>query len=92
MTVKHVVLAAGWPFRQTHFEGEQDFEGEIVHSEDFRSARPYAGKKVLVVGAAASGHDVASDCADNGIGACFVSLRGMHVGRCGDALTRAAQT
>ena len=70
VNVKHVVLAAGWPFRHTAFAGQDEFAGAIVHSEDFRSAEAYAGKRVLVVGACASGHDVAGDCAAHGIGAC----------------------
>lgn len=74
VSVKHIVMAAGWPFKHTTFPGQvrrprlnlpcrphltsvcQDgFEGQVIHSADFRSAAPYVGKKVLVIGACASG-------------------------------------
>ncbi|EKM60231.1 uncharacterized protein PHACADRAFT_132721 [Phanerochaete carnosa HHB-10118-sp] len=67
LSVKHVVVAAGWPFKRTTFAGQDEFSGTIVHSEHFRSAAPYVGKKVLVVGACSSAHDAASDCANLGI-------------------------
>ncbi|EKM60229.1 uncharacterized protein PHACADRAFT_203476 [Phanerochaete carnosa HHB-10118-sp] len=67
LSVKHVVVAVGWPFKRTTFAGQDDFAGTIVHSVDFRSAAPYVGKKVVVIGACSSAHDAASDCASLGI-------------------------
>lgn len=67
VSVKHVVVAAGWPFKHMSFPGQAEFEGTLLHSQDFTSAAPYIGKKVLVIGAASSAHDAASDCANLGI-------------------------
>ena len=41
--------------------GAAAFGGEILHSSDYSDGRDHAGKRVLVVGAASSGHDVALD-------------------------------
>jgi hypothetical protein len=40
-----------------------DFTGEIRHTVDYRSADEFRGKRVLVVGAGASGCDIACDAA-----------------------------
>ena len=39
-----------------------------MHAFQFTTARRYIGKKVIVVGAATSGHDVALDLANHGVG------------------------
>ena len=39
-----------------------------MHSFDFTTGKKYVGKKAVVVGAATSGHDVAHDLANHGIG------------------------
>ena len=43
------------------------FEGKIIHSSQFVSAREHEGKEVVVIGACASGHDIASDHYTHGI-------------------------
>jgi cation diffusion facilitator CzcD-associated flavoprotein CzcO len=43
-----------------------------VHSSHYRNALPFAGKRVLVVGAGNSGTEIATDLAENG--AAFVAL------------------
>jgi lysine/ornithine N-monooxygenase len=47
---------------------QEIFEGEVIHSLQYTTAKKYAGKKVVVVGTATSGHDVASDLASHGVG------------------------
>jgi putative flavoprotein involved in K+ transport len=42
------------------------FPGEVVHSADYRNPAPYAGRRVLVVGAGNSGTEIAVDVADGG--------------------------
>src|SRR5262245_49838615 len=42
----------GWP---------GTFAGDVVHSADYRNARPYAGRRVLVVGGGNSGAEIAVD-------------------------------
>ena len=41
------------------FEGQDEFEGEIMHSQDFKHAEGWKNKKGLVVGIGNSGVDVA---------------------------------
>ncbi|WP_157017098.1 NAD(P)/FAD-dependent oxidoreductase [Mesorhizobium xinjiangense] len=41
--------------------GSGGFEGEIIHSSQYSDGAGYAGRKVAVIGAASSGHDVAVD-------------------------------
>jgi cation diffusion facilitator CzcD-associated flavoprotein CzcO len=38
-----------------------DFAGELIHSADYKSARQFDGKRVLIVGAGNSGCDIAVD-------------------------------
>ncbi|MEW9804505.1 NAD(P)-binding domain-containing protein [Mesorhizobium sp. ZMM04-5] len=41
--------------------GASDFRGEVLHSSQYSDGSAYAGKKVVVIGAASSAHDVAVD-------------------------------
>jgi len=52
--------------------GLHEYRGEFRHSVDYRNAVPYAGKRVLVVGAGNSGAEIATDLAERG--ASFVAL------------------
>lgn len=51
------------------------FAGEIVHSADYRNPGPYAGRRVLVVGAGNSGAEIAVDLADGGAAAVLLAVR-----------------
>jgi cation diffusion facilitator CzcD-associated flavoprotein CzcO len=51
------------------------FTGELLHSADYRNARPYAGRSVLVVGAGNSGAEIAGDLADGGAAEVFLAVR-----------------
>jgi putative flavoprotein involved in K+ transport len=51
------------------------FEGEVVHSADYRNPAPYAGRRVLVVGAGNSGTEIAVDVADGGAAEVSLSVR-----------------
>jgi len=68
--VDHVVLALGFgggvPNMPT-FPGQEDFQGQILHSTRFKTARDHIGKKVVVVGACNSAHDIASDFEEHGV-------------------------
>jgi len=44
-----------------------EFGGQILHSSQHHKATDHAGKKVVVVGACTSGHDISSDYYDHGI-------------------------
>jgi dimethylaniline monooxygenase (N-oxide forming) len=56
-----VVVANGhlWDPRRPSFPG--DFAGETIHSREYRTAEPFDGKKVLVVGIGNSAVDIAVD-------------------------------
>ncbi|MBO0865136.1 MAG: NAD(P)/FAD-dependent oxidoreductase [Mycobacterium sp.] len=72
-----VVLATGryctpvipaWP-------GIAAFNGELVHSADFRNAWPFRGRDVLVVGAGNSAADIAVQLAGDGAGKIWLAVR-----------------
>ena len=50
-------------------EGEREFAGRILHSRDYRSAAPFAGQRVLVVGMGNTGAEIALDLAEHGVAA-----------------------
>ena len=47
---------------------QESFKGEIIHSSLFRNAKKNAGKKVLIIGAGVSAHDIAADHVEHGVG------------------------
>jgi len=47
---------------------QKEFEGELIHSLQYTTAKKYAGKKVVVIGACTSGHDISLDLASHGVG------------------------
>lgn len=67
-TADSVVVATGtnrvpyspvWP-------GQELFEGDIVHSFQYKNADPYLGKRVLIVGMGNTGAEIALDLAESG--------------------------
>ena len=82
---RFVVLATGYndsPNRPT-LAGEAAFAGKILHSADYRSGAPFAGKRVLVVGSGNTGAEIAVDLVENGAAAVEMSVRGpVHVVAC----------
>ena len=57
-----------WPGRET-------YRGQLSHSAEYTSGRPYAGKRVLVVGIGNSGAEIATDLADQGAAFVAMSIR-----------------
>jgi putative flavoprotein involved in K+ transport len=60
-----IVAASGSfssPYRPT-FPGQDSFTGELTHVADYRNPVPYAGKRVIVVGAGDSAAQVANELA-----------------------------
>ncbi|WP_424987215.1 NAD(P)-binding domain-containing protein [Microbulbifer sp. S227A] len=45
-----------------YYEGFESFNGRLVHAHDFRDAREFSGKDILVVGASYSAEDIGSQC------------------------------
>ena len=63
-----IPLTPRWP-------GAESFRGELTHSARYSRPAPYAGKRVLVVGAGNSGAEIATDVAENGAAFTALSLR-----------------
>jgi dimethylaniline monooxygenase (N-oxide forming) len=61
------------------FSGIETFAGEQVHSREYRTPAPFAGKRVLVVGAGNSACDVAIDCAPVAARTLLAMRRGAHI-------------
>lgn len=64
-----VVIATGWadfPHRPT-WPGSDDYQGELIHSTDYRNPATCLGKRVLVVGFGNSGGEIALDLAEAGV-------------------------
>ena len=55
--------------------GRESFEGEVIHSYDYRNAEPYPGKRVLVVGPGCSGMEIAFDVTEGGASKVWLSAR-----------------
>lgn len=60
----HVIVASGHFSTPNvpEYEGFSTFNGRIVHAHDFRDAREFADKDVLVVGSSYSAEDIGSQC------------------------------
>jgi cation diffusion facilitator CzcD-associated flavoprotein CzcO len=64
-----VVVATGWadfPYRPV-WPGSDTFQGNLIHSSEYRNTSLYVGKRVLVVGFGNSGGEIALDLANAGI-------------------------
>jgi putative flavoprotein involved in K+ transport len=57
------------------WDGRATYQGDLVHSSSYRSPLPYAGKRVLVVGAGNSGTEIATDLAEGGVAFVALSIR-----------------
>ncbi|KAI0762275.1 FAD/NAD(P)-binding domain-containing protein [Fomes fomentarius] len=68
--VRHVIFAIGLggnkPFIP-EFPGREEYQGQVLHSIHHDTAKSHIGKKVFVVGAATTAHDVASDYVNHGV-------------------------
>jgi cation diffusion facilitator CzcD-associated flavoprotein CzcO len=61
-------LVPDWP-------GREDFEGELLHSSEYRNPRPFEGKRALVVGPGSSGMEIAHELAEGGAAKVWLSVR-----------------
>jgi cation diffusion facilitator CzcD-associated flavoprotein CzcO len=75
LEAERVVVATGYSNVPRLPQWPGDFAGEIVHSVDYRNPAPYAGRRVLVVGAGNSGAEIAVDLADGGATATMLAVR-----------------
>ena len=78
----HVIVASG------HFSvpnvpeypGFDTFNGRILHSHDFRDAREFAGKDILILGTSYSAEDIGSQCWKYGCNSITVAHRTAPMG------------
>lgn len=74
---RQVIVATGHqnaPFIP-EWKGRASFEGELLHSSEYRNPEPYRGKRVLVVGSGNSGIEIAHDLATGGAAEVRLSVR-----------------
>jgi cation diffusion facilitator CzcD-associated flavoprotein CzcO len=62
------------PYRPS-WPGIELYRGPVIHSSEYRNPKPYAGKRVLVVGFGNSGGEIALDLAESGVDV-TLSVRG----------------
>ncbi len=62
------------------FEGIEQFPGRVLHSHDFREAREFAGKDLLVVGSSYSAEDIALQSYKYGARSVTISHRTRPMG------------
>ena len=73
----HVVVATGYahtPFLPD-WPGVATFDGQLLHSSAYRNPTPFAGRRVVVVGAGSSGMEIAHDLATGGAAKVWLSVR-----------------
>ncbi|KAG6380235.1 hypothetical protein JVT61DRAFT_8327 [Boletus reticuloceps] len=69
MMVKHLIFATGFGGgfpKMPDIPGKEIYRGSALHSTQFASAAEYEGKKVIVVGACNSAHDIGHDLSNHG--------------------------
>ncbi len=63
-----------------HFEGFETFNGRVLHAHDFRDAREFVDKDLLVIGTSYSAEDIASQCHKYGCKSVTISHRTAPTG------------
>ena len=66
---ERVVVATGVnrvPY-SPHWNGQEQFGGEIIHSRHYKNAVPYLGKKVLLIGMGNTGAELALDLSEHDV-------------------------
>ncbi|THH30839.1 hypothetical protein EUX98_g3351 [Antrodiella citrinella] len=93
--VDHVVFALGFGAGKgivPNFKGRENFRGQVMHSGEFTSAKDYIGKKVVVVGACTSGHDIAYDCGAEGLDVTMIQRSSTYIMSISKGMMRHMQT
>jgi cation diffusion facilitator CzcD-associated flavoprotein CzcO len=62
------------------FAGMADFRGRILHGRDYKNPAPFAGQRVLVVGAGNTGSEIAVELSAAGVAAGIVVRSGAAFG------------
>lgn len=62
-----------------HLPGRERFCGRVMHSVEYRRPQPFAGQRVLVIGAGNSGADIALELADAGVSVVIAGRSGVSM-------------
>ncbi|KAK3600993.1 hypothetical protein CHS0354_008102 [Potamilus streckersoni] len=78
----HIVVATGhFSVPNTpYFKGVETFPGRVLHSHDFRDAREFKGKQLLVIGSSYSAEDILLQCVKFGAKSIVCSSRSGPMG------------
>ena len=78
----HVVVATGHFSTPNvpHYPGFESFNGRILHAHDFRDAREFDGKDILILGTSYSAEDIGSQCWKYGCKSVTVAHRTAPMG------------
>ncbi|PCI45384.1 MAG: dimethylaniline monooxygenase [Moraxellaceae bacterium] len=74
---RHVVIATGSDHQPytPEWPNQAEFKGELIHSGEFRHAKHYRDKSILIVGAGNSGVDIANHLAKESIKPSWMTVR-----------------
>jgi putative flavoprotein involved in K+ transport len=77
LVARAVVIATGYNHTPhlPDWPGSRSFAGQLIHSARYRTATPFRGQDVLVVGTGNSGAEIAVDLADGGARRVRVAVR-----------------
>ncbi|KAI6131196.1 hypothetical protein EDD16DRAFT_1468477 [Pisolithus croceorrhizus] len=82
LEVNHVVFATGL-FGGTPkvpaIPHQDTFNGQLMHSSQYRTAADHSGKKVTVVGSGPSAHGISLDCVNHGVEVTMVQRGSVYV-------------
>ena len=78
----HVIVATGhFSFPNVpHYPGFETYQGRILHAHDFRDAREFEGKEILILGTSYSAEDIGSQCWKYGCKSVTVAHRTAPMG------------
>ncbi|KZT68497.1 FAD/NAD(P)-binding domain-containing protein [Daedalea quercina L-15889] len=80
--VDHVIMALGLGGgvpKVPYIPGVEEFKGQTLHSTQHKSARDHLGKKVVIIGACTSAHDIAADYVEHGVDVTIFQRSNTHV-------------
>lgn len=77
LEARNVVVATGYNHTPDvpKWPGAETFAGELIHAAQYRSAAPYRGKDVLVVGTGNTGAEIAVDLVEGGAARVWLAVR-----------------
>ncbi|KAI6029338.1 FAD/NAD(P)-binding domain-containing protein [Pisolithus microcarpus] len=78
----HVVFALGFGSGLPNIPSipcQAEFKGQILHSTQHKRATDHVGKKVVVIGACTSAHDICADYVDHGVDVTMVQRSSTYV-------------